>query len=158
MELSWESKQLLLPLRFRGDDNWNGEADYTWHPMAPGVYAEFNEHSGTPEGFIFGAGWAAAEPFLLESQDQFRSPPPPEISSAAYTKAFNEVKEYGRYDSQVRSEDQSHLAMWWKDFVENSHNRLARKLVEKEGLNLWESAKIVCFAEYDHLRCLRECI
>ncbi|MCF8238911.1 MAG: vanadium-dependent haloperoxidase [Saprospiraceae bacterium] len=126
----------------RSDDKWNGEADYIWHPMAPGVYAEFNEHSGTPDGFIFGAGWAIAQPFLLTSQDQFRSPPPPEINSEVYTKAFNEVKEYGRFESKVRSNDQAHLAMWWKDFVENSHNRLARKLVVKEKLNLWETARL----------------
>ena len=130
-------------LESRLGDNWNEEADYTWHPMAPGVYAEFKEHSGTPEGFIFGAGWAAANPFMLTSQDQFRSPPPPEINSEAYTKAFNEVKEYGRFDSKVRSNDQTHLAMWWKDFVENSHNRLARKLIVKENLNLWEAARLL---------------
>jgi len=47
-------------LSSRADDGWNDEADYTWHPMAPGVYAEFNKHSGTPEGFIFGSGWAKA--------------------------------------------------------------------------------------------------
>lgn len=129
-------------LKIRSGDNWNGEADYTWHPMAPGVYAEFKEHSGTPEGFIFGAGWAAAKPFMLTSQDQFRSPPPPEISSDEYTVAFNEVKEYGNYESEVRTKDQTHLAMWWKDFVENSHNRLSRELVVKENLNLWESARV----------------
>ena len=129
-------------IKSRFGDNWNGEADYTWHPMAPGVYAEFNEHSGTPDGFIFGAGWATAKPFLLNSQSQFRSPPPPEINSEDYTKAFNEVKEYGSYESKVRTKDQAHLAMWWKDFVENSHNRLARDLVVRENLNLWESARV----------------
>ena len=128
-------------LESRKNDNWNGEADYTWHPMAPGVYAEFNEHSGTPEGFVFGAGWAAAEPFLLPSQDHFRSPPPPDITSEAYTVAFREVKEYGKTESEVRTDDQAHLAMWWKDFVENSHNRLARALIKKENLNLWEAAR-----------------
>ena len=132
----------LKVLNTRSSDNWNGEADYTWHPMAPGVYAEFNEHSGTPEGFIFGAGWAAAKPFMLTKQDQFRSPPPPEINSDEYTKAFNEVKEYGNYESKMRTKDQAHLAMWWKDFVENSHNRLARALVVKEKLNLWEAARV----------------
>ena len=129
-------------LEDRSDDQWNGASDYTWHPMAPGVYAEFNTHSGTPEGFIFGAGWAAAQPFALDSQDQFRAPPPPAISSEAYTQAFNEVKEYGSTESELRSQDQAHLALWWKDFVENSHNRLARNLVEKEGLNLWEGARL----------------
>lgn len=128
-------------LESRNKDNWNGEADYTWHPMAPGVYAEFNEHSGTPEGFIFGAGWAAATPFLLPSQNHFRSPPPPDIKSDAYTKAFNEVKIYGSTESTLRTDDQAHLAMWWKDFVEKSHNRLARELIVKEELNLWEAAR-----------------
>jgi hypothetical protein len=109
--------------------------------MAPGVYAEFNEHSGTPEGFIFGSGWAKAKPFLLPKQDYFRSPPPPEINSDEYTKAFNEVKEVGRFESKTRTKDQSHLAMWWKDFVENSHNRLARHLVDIENLNLWDASR-----------------
>ena len=125
----------------RDTDKWNEEADYTWHPMAPGVYAEFNEHSGTPEGFIFGAGWANAEPFMLTSQDQFRSPPPPATDSPEYAVAFNEVKAFGATHSAVRSDDQTHLAMWWKDFVEHSHNRLARDLIAKEQLNLWQAAR-----------------
>ncbi len=130
-------------LKIRNSDSWDGEADYTWHPMAPGVYAEFNEHSGTPEGFIFGSGWAAATPFMLSSQHQFRSPAPPEINSQDYTKAFNEVKDYGSTESKVRTKDQSHYAMWWKDFVEKSHNRLARELIIKEGLNLWEATRLM---------------
>lgn len=126
----------------RADDKWDSEAEYTWHPMAPGVYAEFNEHSGTPEGFIFGSGWAKAKPFLLPRQDYFRSPPPPDISSNLYVSAFNEVKEVGSFESKTRTKDQSHLAMWWKDFVENSHNRLTRQLVKIENLNLWEATRV----------------
>ncbi|GAA5220693.1 vanadium-dependent haloperoxidase [Membranihabitans marinus] len=126
----------------RSDDGWNDEVEYIWQTMAPGVYAEFSEHSATPQGFVFGAGWARSKPFLLTAADQFRSPPPPDINSDTYTEAYNEVKEYGRFESQVRTIDQSHQAMWWKDFVENSHNRLARSLVSKENLNLWESARV----------------
>jgi hypothetical protein len=128
-------------IKERAGDNYNGDSEYTWHPLAPGVYAEFNEHSGTPEGFIFGAGWAKAKPFLLPNPSYFRSPPPPDINSEAYTNAFNEVKDFGSYESKSRTNDQAHLAMWWKDFVENSHNRLARQLVVKQNLNLWESAR-----------------
>ena len=129
-------------LTSRDGDRWNGEAEYQWHPMAPGVYAEFNEHSGTPEGFIFGAGWAKARPFVLESYDQFRSPPPPPIESQEYVKAFNEVKEVGRLVSKPRTEDQTHLALWWKDFVENSHNRLARDLSAKHKLDLNQAVRL----------------
>ncbi|WP_431124265.1 vanadium-dependent haloperoxidase [Flagellimonas flava] len=128
-------------LQKREGDKWNGQADYTFHPMAPGVYAEFNEHSGTPEGFIFGAGLAAIKPFLLTNYDHFKAPPPPKINSEAYTKAFNEVKELGRFDSKTRTKDQSHLAMWWKEFGESSHNNLLRDLIKKENPNLWDATR-----------------
>ena len=123
-------------LKSRVGDGWDGQAEYRWHPMAPGVYAEFHEHSGTPQGFVFGSGWAKAKGFALERPDQFRAPPPPAIDSAAYAQAFDEVKEVGRFQSMTRTNDQTHLALWWKDFAENSHNRLARDLVQKERLDL----------------------
>ena len=129
-------------LASRRGDGWDGEAEYRWHPMAPGVYAEFQEHSGTPQGFIFGAGWARAKGFALERSDQFRSPPPPAIDSAEYTRAYDEVKALGRFQSVDRTPDQTHLALWWKDFVENSHNRLARDLVVREKLPLAEAARL----------------
>lgn len=139
IQLGSASAQSILSKR--ANDSWNSEVDYNWHPMGPGVYAEFNEHSGTPEGFVFGAGWAKSRPFMLQSQSQFRSPPPPEIKSNEYTTAFTEVREYGRTLSTSRTPDQEHLAMWAKDFVENSHNRLARTLVIKEDLDLYTSAR-----------------
>jgi hypothetical protein len=126
----------------RENDGWDTEAAYTWHPMGPGVYAEFNEHSGTPEGFVFGAGWGGARPFMLDRADQFVSPPPPDTNSDEYTAAFEEVKSVGRFDSQTRTADQTHLAMWWKDFIENSHNRLARDLVVRESLDLVDASRL----------------
>jgi PAP2 superfamily len=129
-------------LKRREGDGWDRDATYRFHPMAPGVYAEFNEHSGTPEGFVFGAGWAHVRPFILRAPDQFRSPPPPSIESREYTRAFDEVKEAGRTESRTRTADQAHLAMWWKEFVEASHNRLARELVRKSCLDLRETARL----------------
>jgi len=130
-------------LAARQGDGWDGDAEYAWHPMAPGVYAEFHEHSGTPQGFIFGAGWAAAQGFALEHPGQFRVPPPPPIDSAGYTRAFDEVKALGRFQSMTRTPDQTHIALWWKDFVESSHNRLARDLIVKERLSLEESTRLL---------------
>ena len=127
----------------RADDGWDRGAEYRWHPMAPGVYAEFEEHSGTPQGFVFGAGWANARGFALPSADHFRVPPPPDISSAAYAEAFAEVEELGRFQSMSRTPDQTHIALWWKDFVENSHNRLARDLIRKENVTLHSAVRLL---------------
>ena len=110
--------------------------------MGPGVYAEFREHSGTPEGFVFGAGWATVRPFMLSRPDQFRVGPPPAIDSAEYARAFAEVKEVGSFGSRTRTADQTHLAMWWKEFVESSHNRLARELVASDRLELRRAARL----------------
>lgn len=118
----------------RKGDKWDQQAEYRFHPMGPGVYAEFREHSGTPDGFVFGAGWAAVKPFALSRPEQFRVAPPPKIDSKEYVAAFDEVKEVGGFASRTRTADQAHLAMWWKEFVDASHNRLARDLVTLDSL------------------------
>ena len=126
----------------RKGDKWDQQAQYRFHPMGPGVYAEFREHSGTPDGFVFGAGWATVRPFMLSRPDQFRVGPPPAIDSAQYAQAFEEVKEVGSFASRTRTADQTHLAMWWKEFVESSHNRLARQLVASDRLDVRRAARL----------------
>jgi membrane-associated phospholipid phosphatase len=129
-------------LASRKDDKWDSQAEYRFHPMGPGVYAEFREHSGTPEGFVFGAGWATVKPFALLRPDQFRVGPPPAIDSRQYAAAFDEVKDVGAFASRTRTADQTHLAMWWKEFVEASHNRLARDLVVRDRLEPRRAARL----------------
>lgn len=126
----------------RRDDGWDREGTYEWRPPGPGVYADFHEHSGTPPGFVFGTGYPAVTPFTLTRADQFRAPPPPPVTSAGYAAAYNEVKEFGRVNSPSRSADQTHLALWWKDFAESSHNRLVRELVTTERTGLWDAARL----------------
>ena len=126
----------------RKGDQWDSRAEYRFHPMGPGVYAEFREHSGTPEGFVFGAGYASVTPFALMRPDQFRVGPPPAIDSKEYAAAFEEVKEVGGFASRTRTADQTHLAMWWKEFAEASHNRLARDLVVRDRVELRRAVRL----------------
>lgn len=44
---------------------------------------------------VIGGRWDAVRPFVLQSISQFRLPPPPALTSAAYRTAFNEVKRLG---------------------------------------------------------------
>jgi membrane-associated phospholipid phosphatase len=132
----------LAVLESRRGDNWDRPAEYRFQPLGPGVYAEFREHSGTPQGFVFGAGWATVKPFGLSSPGQFRVGPPPAIDSKEYAAAFVEVKDVGSFASRTRTADQMHLAMWWKEFAEASHNRLARDLVVRDRLELQRAARL----------------
>ncbi|MEL7309998.1 MAG: vanadium-dependent haloperoxidase [Pseudomonadota bacterium] len=140
---AWGAEIAAAVIASRDGDGWDGDVEYQWHPMAPGIYAEFNEHSGTPDGFVFGTGWADARGFGFDAPTDFRVPPPPAIDSDAYTTAFDEVKSLGRFQSIRRTVDQTHIALWWKDFVENSHNRLARDLIEREGLDLVDATRLL---------------
>ncbi len=126
----------------RSGDNWNRDVAYAWQPEAPGVYADFHAHSGTPAGFVFGRGWAEVTPFVLRTIP--RVAPPPPVDSPAYAAAWDEVRRLGARVSVARGKDQTHLALWWKDFAERSFNRLARQLAATE--NLEPEAEMVLFA------------
>jgi hypothetical protein len=63
-----------------------------------------------------GALWRVVAPFVLTSATQFRTPPPPLLTSSAYTAAFNEVKRLGG-DGVVtpteRTADQTIAGIYW---------------------------------------------
>ncbi|HSV64039.1 MAG TPA: hypothetical protein VLH83_11905, partial [Chthoniobacterales bacterium] len=42
-----------------------------------------------------GAHWSGCKPFVLQTTNQFRAPPPPDMTSAEYATAYNEVKTVG---------------------------------------------------------------
>jgi hypothetical protein len=72
-----------------------------WRPTPPA-----NAPAAAPQ-------WADVKPFLMASNDQFRAGPPPALTSAQYTAAFNEVKAIGAHDSAIRTADQTNSALFW---------------------------------------------
>jgi hypothetical protein len=63
-----------------------------------------------------GAHWAEVRPFVLESAAQFRTPPPPPMTSAAYARAYAEVQALGGdgvTTRTVRSADQTQAGIYW---------------------------------------------
>jgi hypothetical protein len=63
-----------------------------------------------------GAHWGECIPFVINSPTQFRAPPPPDMTSAAYTAAYNEVKNLGG-DGVItptqRTEEQTFVGTFW---------------------------------------------
>jgi hypothetical protein len=63
-----------------------------------------------------GAHWGECLPFVVNSATQFRAPPPPDMTSAEYTAAYNEAKNLGG-DGVVtptqRTEEQTFIGTFW---------------------------------------------
>ncbi len=63
-----------------------------------------------------GGHWAEVKPFIMESADQFRVPPPPALDSPEYAAAFDEVKQLGGdgiVTPTVRTEEQTDIGIYW---------------------------------------------
>jgi hypothetical protein len=63
-----------------------------------------------------GAHWGECKPFVLKSGQQFRTPPPPALTSDAYTTAFNETKNFGGDGSHTptqRTAEQTFIGVFW---------------------------------------------
>jgi hypothetical protein len=61
-----------------------------------------------------GAHWGQCIPFVVTSTSQFRAPPPPAMTSSAYTVAYNEVKNLGGTEiTTQRTEEQTFIGIFW---------------------------------------------
>jgi uncharacterized protein (TIGR03118 family) len=115
-----------------------GTAPGDWRPTPP-AFAP----AQTPQ-------WPFVTPFALTSGSQFRPPPPPALDSAAYTAGFNEVKDFGRVDSTVRTPAETAVARFWEakagtPQIAGYWNEIAEHAATSQGNTLDENARL--FAE-----------
>src|SRR5881396_936467 len=73
---------------------------------------------------------AVLVPFAMTSHDQFRPGPPPALTSALYAADVNEVKAIGRFDSAIRTTDQTRLALLWQAVGNVNENHAIRPVIE----------------------------
>jgi hypothetical protein len=57
--------------------------------------------------------WRNVTPFGIQSSEQFRSDPPPALTSNKYRKDYNEVKQIGELDSAARPQDRADVARYF---------------------------------------------
>jgi hypothetical protein len=129
----------------RATDGANAVVNYTpgtapgdWRPTPP-AFAP----AQTPQ-------WPDVTPFALDSGSQFRPGPPPALTSAEYTAAFNEVKDFGRVDSTVRTAQQTDVARFWEGKagtpqIAGYWNEIAENAAISQGNTLDQNARL--FAE-----------
>ncbi len=100
-----------------------------------------------------GAHWGEVTTFVLTSASQFRVPPPPAMSSAAYTTAFEEVKRLGG-DGVVtptqRTTEQTQIGIYWAYDGTPSlcapprlYNQIAVQIAEQKRTHVIELARLL---------------
>jgi hypothetical protein len=103
-----------------------------------------------------GAHWGGVRPFVLESSDQFRVPPPPDMTSAEYADAYNEVKRLGGdgvVTATERTAEQTEIGIYWAYDGTPSlcapprlYNQIIVQLATQHGLNAIETARLLALA------------
>jgi hypothetical protein len=86
------------------------------------------------------------EPFLLQRWSQFRSAGPLALTSTAYAAQFNEVKALGGdgvVTPSARTATHTYIAKWWQSNPVASWNDVARQLIDRNGLDAIESARLL---------------
>lgn len=95
---------------------------------------------------VFGPGillhWRNVTPFGIQSSDQFRSDPPPALTSNKYRKSYKEVKEVGAIDSADRPQDRTDVARFFSvATAPYVWNTAARQVSAAQGRSLSENAR-----------------
>ena len=128
-------------ITLRDQDGWNASVTYT-PGTDPGMWQP------TPPGYLPAAApqWADLDPFALVSPDQFLPDGPPELTSRAYAKAFEQVQSLGAADSTLRTPEQTEIAKFWVFGARTppgAWNDIAADVAQAEGSSLTETAQLL---------------
>ncbi len=95
----------------------------------------------TAAGGLF-FNWQNVTPFGIRSASQPFLGPPPALTSGRYTRAYDEVKEFGDVNSTARSQDQTNVALFYDyDIPVLIFNDAARQITTAKPRSLSENAR-----------------
>ncbi len=111
--------------------------------------ASVGAYRPTPAKFAPGIDveWGNVKPFILESQKQFLPAPPPPVGSEDYKKAIAEVAEIGELKSTKRTEDQTHIAQFYKQDAELTVNEGLRELARIHNISIERAALVFALTD-----------
>jgi hypothetical protein len=107
------------------------------NPPEPGLY-----QGVPPTPILYAPFWATLPTFALQSPEQFRITPMPELGSEAYTKDFDEVKLKGSKENSTRTAEETSIAKFWYEFSEIGWNRVTATAAADKNLDLLSTARL----------------
>ncbi|BCB91145.1 vanadium-dependent haloperoxidase [Phytohabitans suffuscus] len=137
-------------IAFRTNDGAFGSR--TWREgTGPGQWRR------TPPGFGSDGGWVMdLKPFLIPDATMFTTSGPPALTSAQYTRDFNEVKAIGAANSTIRTPDQTDSARWWHD-RKLTEWEIKRQLAVKNNLTNLQAARMFAMVDMTEMDALIAC-
>jgi membrane-associated phospholipid phosphatase len=152
-----QNSRLLAGMSFRSDveagDSLGSRVAFTVIEYArrdgsdttsPGDFIRSEGHwSPPPNNEPIDPHWGNVRPWLLQTADQFRAPPPPADGSEEFRAALAEVRRF----SDTRTQEQAHLAALWADGLGSyapagRWNKIAADLILEHHLNELRSARV----------------
>jgi hypothetical protein len=141
-------------LRMRQNDGSQIREPYVPIGNVPGAFQTF---AGEPAALD--PNWGNVVPFGLLSGSQFRAPPPPALTSAAYAAAYNEVRVLGAVDAETadrdgdrrpdRTPEQTRIGIYWGydgtpglGTPPRLYNQIARTIALQEDNTEAENARL----------------
>ena len=86
---------------------------------------------------------AAMRPFMLHSTSQFRAPAPPALTSALYSRDFNETKAYGSATSAVRTPAQTAIAYFWNANAVSQVKQTLQNVATQHNMDLLDTVRLL---------------
>ena len=109
-------------------------------PLQPGLWV----WAPPPSLQVAQTPWMAVmRPFMLGSTSQFRAPAPPALTSALYTRDFNETKAYGSATSAVRTAAQTAIAYFWNANAINQLNQALQNAATQHTMDLLDTVRLL---------------
>ena len=90
--------------------------------------------------------WGKRKPWVMDRPDQFRPGPPPALTSATWTRDFNEVKTLGGKNSAQRTPEQTAIAKFWEATAPAVYWPVARSVATAPGRDVTDNARLLAVA------------
>jgi hypothetical protein len=90
--------------------------------------------------------WGKRAPWVMASPDQFRPGPPPALTSATWTRDYNEVKALGSKNSTQRTAEQTAMAKFWEATAPAVYWPMARAVANVPGRDVTDNARLLAVA------------
>lgn len=138
-------------LSMRASDGRIAESQHVQPRTGPGVFEP------DPTRPVLGFRLSRIRPLALASPKQFRPVAPSALGSQEYAADFEEVRGFGRFDSDVRTDEQTNRALFWTDHDVRQWNEGLVRLAVDRGLDLMQTARMLALAHVSGADAMSAC-